>query len=258
MKSMDSLNSKIHGFTVRPTVETVFRGRYEKFVVEHRSSNELFLVKVYEEGDLLPMHAELAAARAYCLLDPDGSVTVEPFQVAGDTATIQPIVNTVGRFSVDALHAHKSQLLQVLLRQVIDWLLSNHDSHAHHVLPTQAGRLKFIDYGQCFKYFPDDSLSQDYYPNESAGQLPPIYNEVWRRFHPENDPALRDAVVGYSQVVSEMASKVLQECLSYARIRHLRDITECDRFMTQLRERAAFLPARFSYLYSTDCRERSA
>lgn len=62
--------------------------------------------------------------------------------------------------------------------QVIDWLISNHDSHAKQFLRTKDNRIIGIDKAQAFKFIGQDKLSVNYHPNVMEKE--PIYNAMWR------------------------------------------------------------------------------
>jgi hypothetical protein len=65
--------------------------------------------------------------------------------------------------------------------QVLDWLVSNHDSHVGQFLRTKDDKVIGIDKTQAFKFFGQDELSTTYQPNtDTHGEKPPIYNEMWK------------------------------------------------------------------------------
>lgn len=63
--------------------------------------------------------------------------------------------------------------------QVVDWLISNHDSHGNQFIRTN-GTLLGIDKSQALKYFGVDELSSDYRPNSVYGEDDPIYNYIFK------------------------------------------------------------------------------
>ncbi|KKR04257.1 MAG: Phage head morphogenesis protein, SPP1 gp7 family [Candidatus Uhrbacteria bacterium GW2011_GWF2_39_13] len=77
------------------------------------------------------------------------------------------------------------ELRQIVIEQVLDWLISNHDPHAGHFLRKKIGGFLCIDKAQAFKYIgdPDEHLSSDYNPNgsingEDSMFYMPIYNII--------------------------------------------------------------------------------
>lgn len=147
------------------------RGRYQKTILV--DGDESFLFKDYSrEGDGLSRLAEIASSLIYAKFDPMHTVSVEDFVWEGNEGTLQPLLR--GFEPVCLTTACESIIDLIRQRQVFDWVLSNHDNHWRHVLVSES-RLKFVDYGQSFKYFPNDELSASYYPNREAGQAPPVY-----------------------------------------------------------------------------------
>ncbi len=67
------------------------------------------------------------------------------------------------------------------MEQVVDWLISNHDSHGNQFIRAGiGGKLLGIDKSQALRHFGSDSLSHDYSPNSVYGEDDPIYNHIFR------------------------------------------------------------------------------
>jgi 8-oxo-dGTP pyrophosphatase MutT (NUDIX family) len=116
--------------------------------------------------------------------------------------------NFVGR-DINTLQPWEVEHLQQ--EQVVDWLISNHDSHEGQFLRVSSqypgGRgVLGIDLTQAFRYFPNDKLSMSYQPNtEQYGEKPPIYNAMWQAvkdgklsFDPDNTLKTIKAAEGIS------------------------------------------------------------
>lgn len=69
------------------------------------------------------------------------------------------------------------QVADLQRQQVLDWLISNHDSHGGNFLVANDGHLLPIDKGQTMKFFGTDKLNPTYGPNNS----PTAYQELWKR-----------------------------------------------------------------------------
>lgn len=72
----------------------------------------------------------------------------------------------------------QKHFLRLAQHQVLDWLMSNHDSHGGNFLITPEGDVSAIDKGQAFKAIGSDKLSPSYKLNASA----PVYNQMWSQF----------------------------------------------------------------------------
>ena len=88
---------------------------------------------------------------------------------------------------------------------VIDWMMSQHDSHTKNFLRTEDGRIIGIDKEQGFKYFGDDKLDIDYHPNAKYGENEPFYNTFWKdwskgefEFDPKKMAGAIDRAMGIS------------------------------------------------------------
>jgi hypothetical protein len=73
------------------------------------------------------------------------------------------------------LQKHFERLVQ---HQVLDWMMSNHDSHGANFVHTMDGDIAALDKGQAFKAIGADKLSDSYKLNPSS----PAYNAMWKLF----------------------------------------------------------------------------
>lgn len=90
--------------------------------------------------------------------------------------SLRPLVNKY-RENFPA-HLTREQLITIVQEQVMDWLVSNHDSHSGHFMIDPNGKIVTIDKSQAFKYLGQskERLSTDYDPNE-------VYNGKNNRFY---------------------------------------------------------------------------
>lgn len=77
---------------------------------------------------------------------------------------------------------NKDELEQLQREHVIDWLISNHDSHGKQFIRHSDGEVFGIDKGQLYKFMGKDKLDIDYWPNKRWGEREPIYNTIFRAF----------------------------------------------------------------------------
>ena len=72
-------------------------------------------------------------------------------------------------------------LLEIQKNQVLDWLLSNHDSHSANFLRTADG-IVGIDKGQSFKFFGNDKLDYNYQPVTPLDGNVSVYQRIWKQY----------------------------------------------------------------------------
>lgn len=63
------------------------------------------------------------------------------------------------------------QLQQAMEEHLLDWIISNHDSHAGNLRFDNNGNVFGIDKGQAFKHFPQDKLAVGYLPPENGAAV---------------------------------------------------------------------------------------
>jgi len=90
------------------------------------------------------------------------------------------------------LQKHFERLVQ---HQVLDWMMSNHDSHGANFVETLGGDLAAIDKGQAFKAIGADKLSTSYKLNASS----PAYNAMWKLF--QNGEIKGDPIKAVTEVL---------------------------------------------------------
>ena len=123
------------------------------------------------------------------------------------------------------------QTRTILREQVLDWLISQHDSHVNSFLIKENGDIVHIDLTQSFKYLgsPDEHLAVDYNPNAvhngPSEQYVPVYNFLLSAIS-EGNAALSiqeawAAVVPVIKAVQDLDDKEHQRILElYAKFRY--------------------------------------
>lgn len=167
-------------------------GAHEKVVFTDKQGNDwLFKPATTLSGAPNPLvaHADELAAKIQAKLRPDIGVEAKTatLNIPGkgeQFGSIQKMVPNVAP-DKDFKGAAVTQLTPTQVKglqqeQVVDWLISNHDSHGAQFVKTTDDKVIGIDKSQAFKYFPNDKLSADYHPNATYGEKPPIYNDMWK------------------------------------------------------------------------------
>jgi len=154
-----------------------------KFAGSH--GNLLFVDKgghkwVFKASNPTIARAEEAACRLGRLLLGDLIPAVKYVEVKGKGGALIQILE--GKTWQESSSQHSDPQIEnlkkykelIIKHQVVDWLVSNHDSHAGNFL-SQGDQLAAIDKGQSWKFLGKDKLEADYSPNPSH----PIYNKFW-------------------------------------------------------------------------------
>ena len=95
---------------------------------------------------------------------------------------------------------------QAMSQHVLDWIISNHDSHAENILLTEDGNSVYpIDRGQAFKFFGSDKLAVGYLPPGNGA--PVWYDKVYQAIQSGSMPKdaadkLRDYVLRRAAIVA--------------------------------------------------------
>jgi len=167
-------------------------GAHDKYLYTDKLGKEyLFKPATTLSGDVSPLmaHADEMASRIAQKLRPyafeharAAELTV-PGQgkVVGSVHEMLPNIMQNKDFSgVKPKDLKPEDSAQLQREQVIDWLISNHDSHGGQFIRSEGGKVIGIDKTQAFKYFGKDKLDVDYHPNASYGEKPPYYNDMWK------------------------------------------------------------------------------
>lgn len=133
-----------------------------------------------------PFRAYVQAAYASIAtkIRPD-HIPISVDKVGTKVGTVQPMLELADKKDLlgeDVTKFTDQEKLDVASEHILDWLMSQHDSHPGNMVRTKDGRILSIDKEQGFKYFPNDKLGVDYHPNQAYGEKEPIYNTFWRAF----------------------------------------------------------------------------
>jgi hypothetical protein len=111
---------------------------------------------------------------------------------AGRSGSLQKMVpNSRNAFpgsqhAFDPTLVSKADLDVLQQHRVLDWAVSNHDSHAGQFIrqgyANTGGKITGIDKGQVFKYWRNDKLDLDYHPNGVYGEASPVHNLIEKAY----------------------------------------------------------------------------
>ena len=98
----------------------------------------------------------------------------------------------------------EQQLIQTMQEHVLDWLVSNHDSHPENFLIDPQGNVFGIDKGQAWRWFPSDKLAVGYLP--SGNPVPVWYDKFYKAV--QNGQIKEDKARAIAQAVVAKAYQV--------------------------------------------------
>lgn len=113
-------------------------------------------------------HSGLEAPPAFKMTTPEGGVA--------SAQLMYPHAKDAFPTQMDPEALHDDDLLTIQKHHALDWLLSNHDDHKQNFIRTQDGKLVGIDKGQAMKFFNNDRLHWNFFPNEHE----PVHNTLYR------------------------------------------------------------------------------
>lgn len=171
-----------------PPLHTLKEVSAGKFAGSH--GNQLFEDKsgkkwVFKPADPTISRAEEAASRIGRLLLGDRIPLSKYVKVKGkDGVLIQVLPGEVwqessSQHSDPQMSYLKKYADQVVEHEVVDWLVSNHDSHAGNFL-ADGEKLTAIDKGQAWKWIGEDKLDPSYKGSNPSYQ---IYKKFWQSVH---------------------------------------------------------------------------
>lgn len=100
-------------------------------------------------------------------------------KVKGKLGSLQRMFEDVVPVRINQLGTlTQDQIEQVQRHQVVDWLLSQHDTNDGALLKDKAGNIIAVDKGQAYKFFGKDKLQYGYNPNPN----PTVYNRLFSDF----------------------------------------------------------------------------
>lgn len=138
-------------------------------------------------GESFLAHAEEMAYRLGRTVDPE-AIEVRVISLQGRIGTIQKMKTGLASphdlqwlLHQDGFPLQKPLVEQLQREHVIDWFISNHDTHAKQFIILDNGRLLGIDKGQAGKHLgrSDEKLSIGYNPNANHGSLQSIYDRMF-------------------------------------------------------------------------------
>lgn len=163
------------------------------------SQGNKYMFKPVPDGKFKPSAAESVSNIQAIMFGDDGVEAYIPVK-AGVSPTrgygsLQPLqVGADGTLkNVELQSLTKEQLRQIMRERVLDWAISNSDSHADQFLKLMSGSLKGIDKEQAFYFLGKDELSVHYSPNE----LPPLYNALFNSYQKKQLDLDLEAVLPY-------------------------------------------------------------
>lgn len=180
----------------------------------------LKLVFKYEaDGSVVIPHAAEAALRIAQLVFPDPSLypKAEVVTFDGKVGVLETFLEGKTLDSTgggDEKHGINSDVMQkhvlrLVQHQVVDWLVSNHDSHGGNFMLTPHDDLAAFDKGQSWKFIKNDELSTTYGPNPSQ----PAYNKMWQAIASGDLVVEPAAVIDAAKAVLDNVAKLSMEQL---------------------------------------------
>lgn len=153
----------------------------------------------------------------------------------------------------------------VAVEHMLDWVMSQHDSHKANLVRTADGRIVSIDKEQGWKYVESDRLDTEFHPNAKYGEAEPYYNTFWRDFKDgkiDFDPMKMSSSVlkiedigtdGFIDSVRPYADMVIKdplkraEFLEHAVTRKLNVRRDFEEFLTKIYEEKHGEPGDFTF-----------
>lgn len=149
--------------------------------------------------------------------------------------------------------------LDVAEEHVIDWLMSQHDSHSKNFLRTPDGRIVGVDKEQGFKYFGSDSLSIDYHPNSMYGENEPYYNAFWREFGQGKNDFDPKQLSGAIDRAMNVSRKDMEAALKpYLEIRFPGSAIDQENFLRQVLNRKNTIKRDFEKMITEQYKKRTS
>jgi hypothetical protein len=155
-------------------------GASEKHIYKDGTGKKyIFKVAMSKDGSKAkPFAAAAQAVFSQIAQQIKHTIPVQMVELDGKQGTVQPILDLDSAFKITKIAAlNESEKEDIASEHLLDWLMSQHDSHADNFVKGSDGKiykLFGIDKEQGFKYFPDDVLSEEYHPNAQ-------YNEKEKR-----------------------------------------------------------------------------
>jgi hypothetical protein len=157
-------------------------GVHPKSIYRDPEGSEWLFKPLGTVSDAYIADADEMTYRLARLVDPQ-AIEVRKVTLNGQVGTIQRMKTSVKApkdyDGVDVTTIAPGELAQLQQHHVLDWLLSNHDSHSANFLRLQDGSVVAIDRAQAFKYFGRDKLDIGYNPNNLPAHPTTLYNAIF-------------------------------------------------------------------------------
>ena len=208
----------LSSLTLVPGAASSLAGAGKKEVYEDPAGNRyLFKVAATKGANVSAPHRAYAQAAFSALarqVRPEHLVIEPVVKSDGTVGTLQPFLD--GTSSVpDASDLSESDKIAVATDHMLDWVMSQHDSHKANFIRTKDGVILSLDKEQGFRFIDSDKLSVSYHPN--SVEAAPYYNKFWADFRDKKmdfDPkALEPAI---AKLVTADMDAVLPSIEKYA------------------------------------------
>jgi len=157
-------------------------GVHPKQIYRDPDGHEWLFKPIEKASDGFLADADEMTYRVSRLLDPN-AIEVRKVTLNGQRGTIQRMKSGLqaqkNYDGMDPASIPPEELAQLLRHHVVDWLLSNHDSHSANFLRLTDGSVVAIDRAQAFKYFGRDKLDIGYNPNNLPEHPTTLYNAIF-------------------------------------------------------------------------------
>jgi hypothetical protein len=185
VESKPPLESGLEGGFPEPTLlvevgAAKIGGAKKKFFLDHPSTGERYLFKPCTEEFRAQIQQAVSILTSWIL--PKGEyIPVRAIHRANSAGSLQPFIRNAQPLDQNVSGLDQSILNQIQRERVLDWVFSNHDSHASNLL--RIGSVVVgVDKEQSFKHVVDDQLSTTYAPNSSFSEDPPLYNKLYELY----------------------------------------------------------------------------
>lgn len=189
-KWKDILRSN-QGFTNLVPIDLGGNGRM--FEIENKAGKKyLFKPAESKSGLVEPFRADIQEA-VYILqqrVNPKGAISCYTTIIDGMYGAVQEKIDTNNDFNILNWQLYGGEIPQyivdgILQEYVIDWTCANFDANGSHFLRDNKENIRCCDKEQAFRYLFDErsqTPNLDYNPNESYGEIEPIYNTIIKRY----------------------------------------------------------------------------
>lgn len=232
-------------------------GAFDKHIYKDKDGNQWMFKPAQTLGggaDPKKAYADQVAGKIQELLRPDNFVKAEAItmnvpgkgQVFG---SIQKLVPDAGPLmSKNPYSMTTKETASFQKEQVVDWLLSNHDSHSGQFVQDSNGKVYGIDKTQMGKFFGKDELTPTYHPNTQ--EKPPLYNAILSAAKADSidiDPQVVTSTIANAQAIPDDKFKDILK--PYAQAAFSSKVAQ-DQYLDKMVERKNNLKSDFEKLYS--------